>query len=206
MKQRRRRGAGRAHRAVRCDHHAGDARHPADAFGCGLAPLKILCGGRSLDGGAREPPATALCFALEHVRANRDDGVVGCRQGRSRPANRDRAANRQHAVLRAGRCAPAGPGWSAWGASHRRRRVGAGISASARAHARTLCGRSVRREDWCANVSHRRPSAAFAGRHARIPRPSRLSSKNSRPPHRAGRNRSGPRTSSGRAALRGHCF
>ena len=161
--------------AVRRERYAGNADYLADAAGCGLGRCSSLEGPlrrRSLDGGTGERVASPLRLALEHVRANRDHSVVGCRQGGGRPADRGRAADCQHTVVCVGRRGPTGPGGSARRASYRRRRTGAGISASAAAHARTLRERSVRGRAGCANVSHRRPGATSGRRHARISRPS----------------------------------
>ena len=80
--------------------HAGDARHLRmllDAGWAGAPRLKDPVRRRSLAGRARERVAAALRLALEHVRADRDDGLVGCR-ARSKPGGRSSIgpADRQH--------------------------------------------------------------------------------------------------------------
>ena len=143
-----------------------------DAGWVGAPRLKVLCGGEAW---TAELASELLprCGSLWNMYGPTETTVWSAvAQGGGRPADRGRAADCQHTVLCVGRRGPTGPGGSARRASYRRRRTGAGISASAAAHARTLRERSVRGRAGCANVSHRRPGATSGRRHARISRPS----------------------------------
>src|SRR5213078_3983985 len=58
---------------------------------------------------------------VEHVRANRDDDLVGGEPGHLRESGPHRGPDRQHPVLHCGRLTPAGSDWDTRRTVHRRR-------------------------------------------------------------------------------------
>ena len=67
----------------------------------GRPQIKVLCGGEALPRDLADAPAGAILFGLEHVWSDRDHRLVGNVARRARSgADHDRAADREHAVLR----------------------------------------------------------------------------------------------------------
>ena len=99
--------------AIRRERDAGDARDLAHLVerGWGGAPrLEDLVRRRDLTHRTRERGAGPMRHALEHVRADGNDGVVGGLRSKSWWAGRDRAADRQYDGFISGRLAS----WFRW--------------------------------------------------------------------------------------------
>ena len=85
------------------DGDAGDARRPGGCCwrraGPGTPGLKVLCGGEALPRELAERLLARGARALEHVRPDRDDGLVdAAARRRRRRAGADRPADREHAA------------------------------------------------------------------------------------------------------------